>query len=197
MRFRLFVMSAVWTYFGFTTHLSAQLTLTRGSFTSEIKRMTTDSADKALKIATYLINSAEFKDSVAKLSFPWKNRCVRDSKEVVGGKEILAKIFGKPAVMLNLELDSVGKKPNFEKEKCKGLGITVPGSHHILSYYENIMCSMSDSLTFAWAYATHLTHEFLHDVGYCHTTKDVDSDVAEAIGEIAYYPIKHVLSLQG
>jgi hypothetical protein len=167
--------------------VSAQLRLIQTSFTSGIKRMTADTAEKALKIASYLINSQEFRDSVSKFRFPWKNRCARNSKDSINGSEILFKIFANSTVALTLELDSSGKKPNFETGNCRGLAVTNVGKHHVRSYYENIMCSMGDSLPFSWGYATHLTHEFSHDVGFCHTTQEVETDLAEAIGEIAYY----------
>lgn len=44
-------------------------------------------------------------------------------------------------------------------------------------------------LPFLYAYAAHICHEFMHNVGFCHHSNDTD-DVAVAVGEIAYFNIK-------
>ena len=47
---------------------------------------------------------------------------------------------------------------------------------------------MGDDLPFIHAYAVHLCHEFMHNIGYCHTDHS-HTDIAEEVGEIAFYYI--------
>src|SRR5258708_38328995 len=76
-----------------------------------------------------------------------------------------------------------GKEPH--DGECFGLGATCPATDSVTSYFANIECDMSSDLPFPYAYGVHLCHEFMHDVGYCHT--DHKDDVAEEVGWIAFY----------
>lgn len=166
------------------------ITLLRSAFSTEIASINDDSADHALRIASYILSSASFQDSLRKLSFTSINFCDRDMRDQwgshakVSGSEVLHRLFAKPRVELGLLLEQQGYKPT--RRSCKGLGFTYYDSQFVTSYYDNIMCSMGDSLPFTYAYGVHLCHEYVHDIGYCHYGSDAD-DVAEAVGEIAYY----------
>ncbi|TRW21092.1 hypothetical protein FMM05_20605 [Flavobacterium zepuense] len=171
----------------------------KGELHTKVPAVDNKVADKALQISSYLFSRKEFQDSVARLSFPYYNHCKdcghgKNKEEVIQGKIILDSIFRRPVTALELYIEPVGrKKPRLrsdpENNKCFGLGNTCPDSY-ITSYYENINCDMAHELPFSCAYAVHISHEYLHFVGYCHKTKDVNTDIAEAVGWIAYYFIK-------
>ncbi|SEW40448.1 hypothetical protein [Chitinophaga arvensicola] len=174
------------------------------TFKSDIKTVTIDSATKALKIASLLLNSNEFQDSIIKRKFPYSNFCLGcdNSKDIVGdsilGQTILDSIFRRSAVGLKLVLKIQGKLPFWGR--CFGLGNTCPNKDSITSFYKNIRCDMGKELPFTYAYGIHICHEFAHNVGFCHTDNNVDHDITEAVGWIAYYFVKkwyddHVLTL--
>ena len=176
---------------------SRKLELVRKRFISDVIAVTNDTADKSLRIASYLFNSKEFQDSILKLKFPFANHCADcdnnsdNTNAVIAGKEILDSVFRQKTIYLILRLLPVGKPPLsfFGKKKCWGLGNTCPNTDSITSFYKNIDCDMGDDLPFSYAYAVHLCHEYLHDVGYCHTDNDIVDDIAEAVGWIAFYYI--------
>jgi len=163
--------------------------LIRGNFESKkVKVVTIENADHALRIATYLFNSKEFQDSISKRDFSYHNICngcdsnKEKDKPRISGKEVLDKLFQKQEASLTLILLKVGKPPMFGK--CFGLGYTCPNTDKITSYYKNINCDMSE-IPFDYAYGVHLCHEYMHNIGYCHT--DHIDDVAEATGWIAFH----------
>ena len=168
--------------------------LNRGKFISSVRAINSDTADKALKIASYLFSSKEFQDSIQKLNFPFSNNCVDcgsnsdENKRNITGRTILESIFRKTEVSLTLRLKKVGKPPVMGK--CFGLGNTCPNTDSITSFYRNINCDMAKDLPFSYAYAVHLCHEFMHNVGYCHTDNNVDNDIAESVGWIAFHFIR-------
>jgi hypothetical protein len=164
--------------------------LIRGNFESKkVKVVTSENADHALRIASYLFNSKEFQDSLSKRDFDYHNICVGcdANKEIdkpkVSGKDVLDKLFLKQEAKLSLILLKVGKPPILGY--CFGLGYTCPNTDKITSYYKNINCDMSKELPFDYAYGVHLCHEYMHNIGYCHTGND--DDVAEATGLIAFH----------
>ena len=166
-----------------------KINLVRGYFESKkVKSVTSANADHALRIASYIFNSKEFQDSLSKRDFNYHNICDGcDSNKETGkpritGKEILDKLFKKNNATLSLILLKVGKPPMFGK--CFGLGYTCPNTDKITSYYKNIKCHMSE-FPFEYAYGVHICHEYMHNIGYCHT--DHVDDVAEATGWIAFY----------
>ena len=186
--FILFLIIAPLEIFGQAKYQSVELEL--DTLISRVSGINTDSAKKSLRIASFLFNSREFQDSILKLQFPGQNHCNGcDNDEsqtgVITGKFILDSLFRKPNQLLKLYLKKVGKIPMFGK--CWGLGNTCPNTDSITSFYRNINCLMGDDLPFVYSYAVHLCHEFSHNVGFCHTNNKVESDIAEAIGEIAFF----------
>jgi len=177
-----------------------QVTLTRkDNIQTKVSAVTNDVADKALRIASLLLSSKAFQDSISRLIFPASNYCRGYSndgnrKDSITGRVILDMLYKKQRVSLNLIMEPVGKKPIYRKppkeNSCFGLGFTNPGSDIIHSYFENINCDMAAELPFAAAYGVHLSHEYLHDIGFCHNTNEVETDIAEAVGWIAYHFIK-------
>jgi hypothetical protein len=166
------------------------INLVRSSFeASKVKKITSANADHALRIANYLFNSKEFQDSLSKRDFTYHNICngcdsnKEKDKPRILGSEVLDKLFQKQEAKLTLILLKVGTPPIFGK--CFGLGFTCPNTDKITSYYKNINCDMSKELPFDYAYGVHLCHEYMHNIGYCHT--DHIDDVAEATGWIAFY----------
>ncbi|WP_313157615.1 hypothetical protein [Sphingobacterium multivorum] len=139
-------------------------------------------ADKAMVLASQILNSKEFQDEVNNLDFAYKNHCTscggkRESrKERIEGKTVLDSLYRNADVTLDLTIQA---------GRCGGaLGATCPNTRHISSNYKSISCDMRN-LPIELAYAVHICHEFAHTVGYCHT--DHKDDVAEKIGWIAYY----------
>jgi hypothetical protein len=165
------------------------ITLRRKKFLTEVPEVAADTADKALRIATYLLNSKEFQDSIAKLTFKYSNHCkncgagVRNRSERIPAAVVLDSLFSRPVVDLILDLHKVGDQPR--NGKCFGLGATCPATDSVTSYFANIECDMSSDIPFSYAYSVHICHEFMHDVGYCHT--DHQDGVAEEVGWIAFY----------
>lgn len=176
-------------HIGFTQSNIRNIALTRGSFESKkVKEITDENANHALRIASFIFNSKEFQDSISKRDFNYHNICDGcDSNKETGkaritGKEILDKLFQKNNATLSMILLKVGKPPMLGK--CFGLGFTCPNTDKITSYYKNIKCDMSE-FPFDYAYGVHLCHEYMHNIGYCHT--DHVDDIAEATGWIAFY----------
>ena len=183
----------------FTLNLFGQtnlkhINLRSSNFISAVKAVTSDTADRALTIASYLFNSKEFQGSIQKLNFPFSNNCVdcgtnsEENKPNITGQTILESIFRKAEVDLVICLKRVGKPPVLGV--CFGLGNTCPNTDSITSFYRNIKCDMAKDLPFSYAYAVHLCHEFMHNIGYCHTDNDVDNDVADAVGWIAFHFVR-------
>lgn len=156
---------------------------------SKVTEVTTDNATHSLRIVNYLFNSKEFQDSISKRDFNYHNVCIgcnsnkEDNRPRILGEEVLNKLFNYNTVPLNLILLKVGRKPILGR--CFGLGFTCPNTNTITSYYKNINCDMSKELPFEYAYAVHLCHEYMHNIGYCHT--DHVDDIAEATGWIAFH----------
>ena len=175
---------------GICQNSARSIRLNRANFESKkVKVVTSENADHALRIASYLFNSKEFQDSLSKRDFNYHNICdgcdsnKEKDKPRILGSEVLDKLFQKQEAKLTLILLKVGTLPIFGK--CFGLGFTCPNTDKITSYYRNINCDMSKELPFDYAYGVHLCHEYMHNIGYCHT--DHIDDVAEATGWIAFY----------
>jgi hypothetical protein len=174
-----------------TQRLAAQkITLTRTNLDSKVSAITEKEADNALRIANYIYNSKEFQDSLRKRDFAYSNICEKcnpnrePDKPRFKGQAVLDKLFSKPKPTLNLYLRKTGLPPPAGKE-CFALGFTCPDEHYITSYYKNIMCELGKELPFEYAYGIHICHEYMHEIGYCHTTHN--DDVAEAAGLIALH----------
>jgi len=194
MNYKLLLIGLFIYLIGGENHQNITVTLARnGSIRSSVNTIDDRVADKALKIASLVFNSPEFQDSIIKLRFPYQNHCRNCAKgsrspEKILGQVILDSLLRDQSPKLILNMLPYGKKPR--GNKCFGLGKTCPDTYEITSYHDNIDCLMGHELPFACAYAIHLCHEYTHNVGYCHTTNDVETDVAEAVGEIAYDLVK-------
>ncbi|HVU94841.1 MAG TPA: hypothetical protein VHE34_06430 [Puia sp.] len=167
------------------------IALKRAKLNTEVAEVTDATADLALQVASYLFSSKEFQDTLAKLNFQYPNHCDGcgkgpDRPERIPGTTILNDLFKRPEVALTLNLKTMGRRPR--KNHCYGLGATCPNTDLITSYYLNIDCDMGEDFPFPYGYGVHLCHEYMHNIGYCHT--DHDDDVAEDVGWIAYYYIK-------
>jgi hypothetical protein len=143
-----------------------------------------DDALSALKIAVRVLNAKEFQDTIKKLDFMYENHCNGcgdnedgNGKPRIKGKEILDRLYREK----NVDLKLVLKKCSYE------LGHTCPNEYLITSCFGGITRNMPD-LPFEYAYAVHICHEYMHQIGYCHT--DHKDDIAEAIGEIAYWIVE-------
>lgn len=173
---------------------SQTVTLKRATLNSRASQVTNDVADHALRIASYILSSQEFQDSVRRRSYDYKNVCDGcgptngPSKPDLQGSQIVNSLLRTPSVTLTLTVKPLGKRPMLGK--CFGLGSTCPNTNSILSFYQNIMCDMGNDFPFEYAYAVHLCHEYTHNVGYCHTDNSQERDVAESIGWIAFHYMK-------
>lgn len=162
---------------------SLSVTLRVGAFkTYNSTLLSKEMADKAMVLASQILNSKEFQDEVNNLDFAYKNHCTscgskRESKkERIAGKTVIDSLYRNAEVSLDLTIRA---------GRCRGaLGATCPNTKHISSNYKSISCDMP-KLPIEYAYAVHICHEFAHTVGYCHT--DHKDDVAEKIGWIAYH----------
>jgi hypothetical protein len=170
------------------------VTLKRTKLISTANQVTPEVADHALRIASYILSSQDFQDSVSKRVYDHRNICsgcgpsAASPQRTLAGSQVLQRLLAKPTASLTLTVQPYGKKP--KNGKCYGLGSTCPNSDSILSYYQNIMCDMGDDFPFAYAYAVHLCHEYTHNVGYCHTDNSEQRDAAESVGWIAFHFLK-------
>jgi hypothetical protein len=165
------------------------LTLVRMNMDSKIPAVTEAVADQALRIASAILSSKEFRDSLAKRDFKYQNLCEKcganreEGQPRITGQAVLTQLYKKNRQTLNLDMRKTGFPPPAGNE-CFLQGKTCPGEHYITSYYKNIMCEMGEAFPFEYAYGVHLCHEYMHDIGYCHT--DRKDDVAETAGRIAF-----------
>ena len=87
------------------------ISITRDTLHSDVPVVTNLVADSALKVASYLFNSKEFRDTISKLIFPSSNICngcgssPDDPNKKVTGQEVLTKLFNRKSVKLKLTLD--------------------------------------------------------------------------------------------
>src|SRR5258708_21811402 len=64
--------------------------LHRKKLLTEVPAVVADTADKALRIASYLFNSREFQDSISRLTFKYSNYCKNCSRGVQNRRERIA-----------------------------------------------------------------------------------------------------------
>lgn len=120
--------------------------------------------DSAFKMASAVLNSAEFQQAIGSMTFNGKSYCNGYTKTPAGtvdripGKMVLDSIFREPTVTMGFEL----------KEKDGPLGLTAPGAYHTTAWYESIQDNMPAFHSFAYALAASLCHEYMHQVGFCH-----------------------------
>jgi hypothetical protein len=151
------------------------------------------SADSALILACKVLNSQEFIDSFSKCNFYFKNyiktsntKC-KSKFDVIAQKEIFDKIFLSKKDSITLLLINSGG--------CNdgSMGMSQENIYKITSYYRTIECD-DDTLSFAYKYAYHICHEYMHIVGFYHfqspKKRDLENDIAEKAGWLAYNILK-------
>ena len=155
---------------------------------SEFKPLFKKTADSALLIAEAVMNSQEFRDSIAKYSFPCRNylkycsqKCTDCNNGIIPTKAIFDSLYRCKRDSLQLLL--------FNNGDCDGsLGSSSEGVFTINSHYIAIQCD--DTLSFAYKYAYHICHEYMHISGFYHylppKTRIRNKDIAEKTGWIVY-----------
>lgn len=150
-------------------------------------------AERAVKIATEILNSQEFRDSLNKYSYRCNNyyyycekKC-SDCNILIPTQVILDSLYRIPTWELDLTLLNRGGS----------YGETSEDSHEIESHYKTIENDDYDlpyKLPFEYKYAYHLCHEYMHIVGFYHfedaSVREIYTDIAESAGYIAYYILK-------
>lgn len=141
--------------------------------------------DSAFVIMNAVFNSPEFKSSVENNSFPCENRCCvscRQNMNRISSKEILDSLFGELNVSMAIDL----------REKCrKKLGSTNYKEYKTIACLQNIDDDMP-KLPLSYAIAVNLCHEYMHHIGFYHSSfdlKDVDKETPNEDGyrnDIAY-----------
>jgi hypothetical protein len=149
--------------------------------------VTRATAERAVRIANAVLNSQEFRDSIAKHSYPCKNylsvckkKC-QSCSDIISTKTILDSLYRKTKWDLDLELNPCGGGV---------FGETSEDSHEINSCYLTIEQD-DEVLPFEYKYAYHICHEYMHVVGFYHfqgvKQRVRYTDIAESTGWIAYY----------
>jgi hypothetical protein len=154
--------------------------LHRGQFPSIEYPNLKSSADSALYIASVLLNSKGFTDSLAKLDFTCRNykyfckqQCI-DCNHRFKGTVVLDSAYRTRDVTIDLYLN-----------KCYNeYGHAAKNVLRITSCYPKIRGD-AKWLPYSYSYAYHIAHEYMHIVGFFHT--DHRDDVAERVGLIGYY----------
>ena len=142
------------------------------------------SADSAMHIASVLLSSREFQDSVKKYTFTCKNyksycatQCLK-CNDRINGAVVIDSVFRSKHVPIKLFLD---KKDN------GSFGSAARNVFRITSHYPVIRRD-DKTLPFSYSYGYHIAHEYMHILGFYHT--DHKDDVAERIGIVGYYIIR-------
>ncbi len=126
-------------------------------------------ADSALIIAAAVLNSEAFRDSISKYVFTCKNYLIKcrwkcdDCSDTISTKTIFDSIYRNKSYTLRLILKNIGK--------CGGtFGESSENSTFIESEFITINCDNS-TVSFAYKYAYHICHEYMHIVGFYHYSK--------------------------
>jgi hypothetical protein len=140
------------------------------------------SADSAVKIASAVLNSLEFRDSILNYTFPCQNYGNRKCHaEPITGQTVLDSLYTKASVSLSLFLNDCGGGT---------FGYSHYGIPEITSCYHTVDDD-DDHLPFAYKYAYHICHEYMHIVGFYHFKppkhRIIRQDIAENTGWIAFY----------
>jgi len=149
------------------------------NFTSSNYPEAIRTADSALHIASVLLSSADFKDTISKLDFTCQNysdycreNCGKCSDRF-SGTVVLDSVFRQKDVKLNLFL-----------RKCRNeFGHASRNINEIYSCQPVAFFDEKD-LSPAYCYAYYIAHEYMHIVGFFHT--DHKDDVAEKTGWIGW-----------
>jgi hypothetical protein len=138
------------------------------------------SADSAIKIANILLNSQEFRDSLIKYKFSCKNYNESTCEGTISGKVALDSLYRKKNVVLTLNLLNEGGS----------FGDSRKDVYEINSHFITLI-NDDNVLPFAYIYAYHICHEYMHIVGFYHFQKVKrrvrNLDIAEQTGWTAYY----------
>ncbi len=177
MKKLLLLVSVAFTINGFSQQKTVSLSIEKfNSFDQKYRA----SADSAIKIANALLNSQEFRDSLSKYKFSCKNYNQSSCEGIIFGKVALDSLYRKQNVALILNLLNEGG----------AFGDSRKDVYEINSHFITIRDD-DDVLPFAYKYAYHICHEYMHIVGFYHFQKvkrRVRSlDVAEQTGWTAYY----------
>lgn len=136
-------------------------------------------ADSALHIASVLLSSADFKDTIMGFTFMCRNYsqyCQTSCKSCddrFKGKVVLDSVFRDLEVKLDLFLRDCGNE----------YGHSTRNIHEIYSC-QPVVFYDEKNLSPAYCYAYHIAHEYMHIVGFFHT--DHKDDVAERTGWIGW-----------
>lgn len=141
--------------------------------------------DSAFTIMNAVLNAPEFQAAIADTRFPCVNRygvsCRRDSS-IVSDKEVLDSLFKRPAVSMAIVL----------KAGCSNkLGKTNYNNYKTIACLRNIQDNMHE-LPLSYALAVNLCHEYMHFIGFYHSSfsvTDIDEDHPDPDGyanDIAY-----------
>lgn len=141
--------------------------------------------DSAFIIMNAVFNSPDFQTAIAKAHFPCVNRygarCHQDSA-AISDKEVLDSLFKRPEVSMAIRL----------KRRCrKKLGKTGYNKYKTTACLKNIQGNMP-KLPLSYALAVNLCHEYMHFIGFYHSSfavTDIDDDRPNPDGytnDIAY-----------
>ena len=150
-------------------------------------------ADSALIIAAAVLNSQEFRDSLSKYKFICQNysdscslKCEDCDHGIISTKVILDSLYRLKRGPIQLILRNDGTC-----NKGGSFGFSEKDKFVITSHYITIKCD--DTLSFAYKYAYHICHEYMHISGFYHflppSSRIRNQDVAEQTGWTAYYII--------
>ena len=140
-------------------------------------------ADTAMLIASAVLNSQEFRDSILSYTFLCANndgdkKC---TKRDIPGNIVLDSLYRQQNVALNLILNDCGGGTFGESSK---------NVFQIESCYRTIQ-EDDEVLPFTYKYAYHICHEYMHIVGFFHFRNPKhrirNDDIAEKTGWVAYY----------
>lgn len=163
--------------------ISFSLNLKSSFFEEKYKK----TADSALIIAAAVLNSEAFRDSISKYVFTCKNylkkcqsKCA-NCGDTISTKTIFDSLYRNKFYSLNLILENIGS--------CGGtFGTSRENSPTIKSKFIAINCDYS-TVSFAYKYAYHICHEYMHIVGFYHYLKPKqrirNEDIAEKTGWVA------------
>jgi|GEM_PF-1610304 len=163
---------------------SSRVRLSIKNFTSTSHPHLRASADSAMYIASVLLNSKEFQDSVNRYTFTCRNywRGCKPSctscADRFSGRVVLDSAYRHASPSIDLILDN---------RNVGALGSAAMNVLRITSHYPPIRRD-APSLPFSYSYAYHIAHEYMHIVGFSHT--DHVDDVAEKVGWIGYFILK-------
>lgn len=141
-------------------------------------------ADSALIIAAAVLNSNAFRDSISKYVFSCKNylnKCYKkcnDCEDTIYSKTIFDSLYRTSFYTLELNLEN-------KRGRDGSFGNSSENNSTIESYFITINEDIS-TVSFAYKYAYHICHEYMHIVGFYHylgyKERIRNEDIAEKTG---------------